>query len=87
MSDDSLQARVAAMQARSAIRSAQSSSRLRADAESAGFLDLYRSLQRQFGSGVQILYCDNGKGDRYGTPQPRGVPFSDPPPKPIGRRR
>ena len=63
------------------------SRRLRVDAESAGFLDLYRSLQRQFGRDVQIVYCDNGKGDRYGSPQPRGVPFSDPPPKPIGKRR
>ena len=80
MSDDDLSRRVAALSARSAIREAQSSSRLRADAESSGFLELYRALQKRFGPGVQILYCDNGT-DHYGAPPPRGVPASDAPPK------
>ena len=62
-------------------------SRLRLDAESSGFLALYRDLKSVFGEGVRILHCDNGKGDRYGSPYPRGVPFSDPPPKPLKGRR
>ena len=89
MKDDgeSLQARVAALSARSAIRSAQSSSRLRADAESSKFLDFYRAFKGTFGDGVRILHCDNGRGDVYGKAPPRGVPFSELMPKPLGRKR
>ena len=87
MKDDgeSLQARVAALSARSAIRSAQSSSRLRADAESSGFIDFYRAFQEQFGPGTRITYFDCPAGT-YGRPHAPGVAFSDPAPVALKRR-
>ena len=78
--DPRLSSRVAALAVRSAEREQAKSSRLRSDAESSGFLDFYRAFKGTFGDGVRILHCDNGRGDSYGTPQPRGIPFSDPPP-------
>ena len=82
--DNDLQIRVAALQARSVVREAQRSSRLRIDADECGFTDFYRAFQKQFGPGVRILYF-RGSSDSYGQPQPAGVPFSDPPPEPLKR--
>ena len=84
---DGLSSRVAALAVRSAEREQAKSSRLRADAESSGFLQFYRDFKSVFGDGVRILHVDNGRGDSYGTPQPRGVPFSEPLPQPLKGRK
>jgi hypothetical protein len=62
------------------------SGRLRQHFAGSEFARLYRDLQSKFGPGVRILYFKAG-GDSYGKPLPPGVPFSDPPPEPLGRKR
>jgi hypothetical protein len=86
MSDDDLSRRVARLALSSADREAGKSARLRQHFDGSEFARLYRDLQIRFGPGVRILYFKAG-GDSYGKPLPPGIPFSDSPPEPLGRKR
>jgi hypothetical protein len=81
-----LSRRVARLALSSADREAAKSGRLREHFAGSEFARLYRDLQSKFGPGVRIVYFKAG-GDQYGKPLPPGVPFSDPPPEPLGRKR
>jgi hypothetical protein len=87
MPDDlSLQSRVARLALSSGEREQAKSGRLRQHFVGSEFARLYRDLQSKFGPGVRILYFKAG-GDQYGKPLPPGIPFSDPPPEPLRKRK
>jgi hypothetical protein len=87
MPDDlSLQSRVARLALSSADREQAKSGRLRGHFAGSEFARLYADMQAKFGPGVRIVYFKAG-GDQYGKPLPPGIPFSDPPPEPLGRKR
>jgi hypothetical protein len=71
---------------RSQERAALISAELRSDAAACGFLDFYGALKSHFGRDVRILYF-RGHHHQYGQPHPPGVPFSDPPPQPLRKRK
>jgi hypothetical protein len=86
MPDDDLSSRVARLALSSGEREQAKSGRLRRDADACGFTGWFRDLQKRAGGGVRILYF-RGHADTFGTRPPMGVPFSDPPPEPLGRKR
>jgi hypothetical protein len=83
---DDLSSRVARLALSSGEREQAKSGRLRGHFAGSEFARLYRDLQKHFGSGVRILYFKAGD-DSYGTPHAPGVPFSEPIPEPLGRKR
>jgi hypothetical protein len=84
--NDDLQSRVARLALSSGEREQAESGRLRRHFAGSEFARLYRDLQSKFGPGVRILYFKAGD-DSYGTPHAPGVPFSEPIPEPLGRKR
>ena len=82
---DDLEAKVAALAARSAVRDAEQSRAMREHAHAGGFTDFYRAFQEQFGPGTRITYFDCPAGT-YGRPHAPGVAFSDPAPVALKRR-
>jgi hypothetical protein len=83
---DDLQSRVARLAVSSGEREQAKSGRLRQHFAGSEFARLYRDLQERFGPGVRIVYFRAGD-DSYGKPLPPGVPFSDPPPEPLRKRK
>jgi hypothetical protein len=81
---DDLAQKVVALAARSAIREAQHSSRLRRDSDECGFTQFFRDFKAVFGDGTRIVWF-RGRDGSYGRPHAPGVPFSDPPPLALKR--
>ena len=70
---------------RGAAREAEHLGRLRRDANEGGFTAFVSSFRAVFGPEVRTVWFRSPNGE-IGKPLPRGVPFSDPPPKPLGRK-
>lgn len=64
----------------------QQLARLRRDANEGGFTAFVAAFRAVFGPEVRTVWFRSPNGE-IGKPLPRSVPFSDPPPKPLGRRK